>query len=182
VAAIVLRDPSLNLVRIEEGDLAEAQGVFSQSAAYHRLMLGKAADPDMARRCFQHPAPRLPQGRVFKHFLAIAAPNAASEFWGIVDLYVGFPKYSIATIATWLIRENKQRQGVGSAALQAVEAFLRREHPAVSWLDVTLSDDNLPGLKFALRNGFSRTSSWERVSGPDRERLLIRLEKRFVTT
>ncbi|MDX9719733.1 MAG: GNAT family N-acetyltransferase [Myxococcota bacterium] len=169
----------VDLVKVHEDDLALAQYCFDQTPSYHQLVMGEAADPGMARRCLHAPIPRSAKSlKVFKYF-AGALRSGSSEWVGLMDLYVAYPKYDAATIASFLVREPLHRRGWGSAMLESLEAWLGDCHPATSWLDITITDDNHVATRFLQARGFERTDDWHRIPFKGKERLVARFEKRL---
>lgn len=177
----------LSLRQLQTRDLVAAQEVFDATPSYHRMVMGHGATEDLARRCFEQEPPKPKKGiRVYKRMLGVERSRAPGdgrtpELVGVIDLYVGYPAYHIATMALMLIRESLQRQGYGSATLDALRAWLRRHHPAVEWLDCSITDDNLAATRFLLRAGFERTNSWHEVEVAGQRRRVIRLEHRLRT-
>lgn len=177
MAIALIETEDIVLAEIESRDITEAQGVFDQTPRFHRLLHGKPADPDMARRCFEKKPPKPRHGlRVWKHFLGVF-PVGSEEMIGAIDLFVGYPSYDIATIATFLLRESHQRKGHGSAAMKAMVQWLRKRHPAVLCADITLTDDNIPATRFLLSQHFQRTNDWDRIEIGGVDKRVIRLER-----
>ena len=165
MATSLLRTPKVLLARIEESDLPEAQQVFDRAIAYHRRMTGAAAPSDAAQRCYSRPAPKPKKGiRTFKYLLGILPtpkPGAdVGDIIGVVDCFVGYPQYDIATMATFIMSPDRRREGLSAAAIAAIVTWMKRDHPAVRWLDASITDDNLPATKFLMHCGFARTNSW----------------------
>lgn len=175
----------LTLRLLQASDLAAAQEVFDATPSYHRMMLGQVAPADIARRCFEQQPPAPKKGiRVFKRLLGIERRRAVGdergpELIGLMDLYVGYPGYQIATLALFVLRESLQRRGYGTAALGELRAWLRSHHPAIEWLDCSVTDDNLAGTRFLIKSGFERTNSWHEVEVAGKARRVIRLEHRL---
>ncbi|OIP32968.1 MAG: hypothetical protein AUK47_19800 [Deltaproteobacteria bacterium CG2_30_63_29] len=172
------------LASIEASDLPEVQRVFDESPTFHRLVSGKVAPRDIAQRCFekQPPAPRSAH-KIFKRFLSLLPPPVPgedhSEIIGVIDMYVGYPRYDIATIATLVLRERWQRKGLGSAAAALLTTYMKKEHPAVGWLDLAITDDNHAAAKFLIRSGFQRTDSWQPITVDGQQKRLVRLEMKL---
>lgn len=183
MATHVIDTGSIILARLEPADLAEAQQVFEQNVRYHRF-LGRGVDPAAARKCFDKEPPKPVKGvKVFKRFLGVfPSPDEDVrniEMIGVADIYVGYPGYQIATISTFMLRESWQHKGLGTQTIDAIVKWLARNHPAVEWLDASITDNNIPATKFLLKSGFDRTDSWHEVGEGDEKRRVIRLERKL---
>lgn len=175
MAIALTHNDRILLADLEAEDIPEAQRVFDESPHFHRLLHGRVADPDMATRCFHHTPPTPRHGlRVWKHFIGIFPPQS-DDVIGLIDIFVGFPRYDVATIATFVLRESFQRRGFGAAALDALIAWLRRRHPALLRLDITITDDNIPATRFLLSHGFERTDLWDRIDVGEQTKRVITL-------
>lgn len=172
------------LASIEPPDLPEVQRVFDESPIFHRLVSGKVAPKDIAQRCFDKKPPDPRHGhKIFKRFFSLLTPPVPgedhSEIIGVIDMYVGYPRYDIATIATLILREKWQRKGLGSAAASLLVTYMKKEHPAVIWLDLAITDDNHAAAKFLIRSGFHRTDTWQPITVDGKEKRLVRLEMKL---
>jgi len=183
MAISVIDTGRIILARLDEEDLEEAQAIFDDNRRYHHTV-GRTVAPDVARRAFERAPPKPVKGvKVFKRMLGIFPPleedAQKADMIGLIDIYIGYPGYQIATIATFLIRESLQHKGFGTAAMNALTTWLRREHPAVEWIDASVTDNNVAATKFLLKAGFTRTDSWHDVGEGDTKRRVIRLECRL---
>lgn len=178
MAILLHRTPDITLATLEDIDIPEAQRVFDDAPTYHRHVLGKTADPQMAHRCFHKKPPAPRHGlRVWKYMMGVFTPDASAQMVGVIDLFVGFPRYDVATLATFILRENQQRRGWGGKATDALALWIRTAHPATQWFDITITDDNLPATRFLLGHGFQRTDTWDKIEIDGKQRRVIRLER-----
>lgn len=176
MAIELISSPRVLLAEIEEEDIAEAQTVLDGAQRYHRLVHGRDANPDAAQRLFKHkPEPAQKGVRVWKRFVGIFPPNSTAMV-GVVDLIIGHPRYNLSTLATLVLRESYQRRGLGTATLEALTAWMKKNHPAVDWLDASITDDNLAATRFLLKNGFQRTNDWDKFELDGKTKRIIRLE------
>lgn len=169
------------LADLEEEDLAEAQDVLNHAQRYHRMVHGRDAPADAARRIFdrKHSAPQ-PGIRVWKRYLGIF-PAGSDAMVGVLDLFIGYPRYNVSSLATMVLREAYQRRGLGTATLELMTDWIRKHHPAVEWLDVSITDDNLQATRFLMKFGFQRTNDWEKFELEGKTKRIIRLEYPLVS-
>jgi GNAT superfamily N-acetyltransferase len=177
MAERLYRTDGVTLAKLEASDVEAAQRVLNDAPAYHRLVLGKVADPQMAKRCFEMKPPAPRHGlKVWKYMVGIYGPDEA-QLLGLMDVFVGFPRYDVATLATFVLKEGQQRRGWGGKAIDALATWMKGAHPATLWIDVTITDDNIPATHFLLGHGFERTDTWDKVELEGRTRRVIRLER-----
>ena len=153
---------------MDERNLAQVQEVLNHAPYYHTTIVQHSAS-GLAERCFEAPAPEVENSRVFKRFFIVDAPTIAKFPVATVDLYAGFPNYKTASIAMLVVREDCQRKGIGSTLLTRVlPAFLAECHPAVEFLSVSMTENNVPALRCLVKNQFERTNRWEKLDINDK--------------
>ena len=177
MALLLHQSPGLSLLQLATEDLPKAQKVFEQTPSYHLSVMGRPAPGDIAERCLEAQAPPpFSGGRTFKYMIGVARTPDDPSFVGVIDLFVGTPRFDIATIATFLISENLQRQHFGSQAMHALQAWLRGAHPVLRWLDLTVIDDNIAALRFLRTLQFERADYPQQIEINGKQRTMVRFE------
>ncbi|MFA5625260.1 MAG: GNAT family N-acetyltransferase [Bradymonadales bacterium] len=167
---------SFNVVQQE--DIALAQEIFERNSVYHNSVVHKSPSA-MAEACFHSQAPAVKNSRVFKYFLLIDMPKLATKPVAVLDLFVGFPNYKMASIATLLVRENLHRKGIASSILASLPQFLQQAHPACTTLSISVTDNNVAALRCLVKNEFKRVDSFLKIDANDREYTALTYRKSF---
>ena len=144
-------------------EIAQVQAILDHAVYYHSTIV-KYPATGMAQRCFYAKPPEGDGSRVFKRFFLVDDSSIGPGPLAAIDLYVGFPNYKTASIAMCVIRDEYQRKGLGRKILtEALPGFLRDQHPAVQFLSVSLTDNNVPALRCLLSCQYERTNRWEKL-------------------
>ena len=160
---LIFTHDTVTMKIVESSDLASVQEILDHAPYYHTSVV-QSSPSGLAERCFYAEPPEVKNSRVFKRFLLITDSAFASSPIATLDLFVGFPNYKTASIAMMVIREEYQRKGLGMKLLMhAIPAFLRASHPAVEFLSVSLTENNVAGLRCLLKCQFERTNRWEKL-------------------
>ena len=157
------RYQSVALHSVTREDVPMVQGILDHAAYYHANIVQVPA-AGMAGRCFEAEVPRVEGTRVYKHFFYVEDSSLGNIPLAALDLFVGFPNYKTASVAMLVIRDEYQRKGLGGRLLtETIPAFLRAYHPAVEWLSVSLTENNVPALRCLLKSQFERMNRWEKL-------------------
>ena len=154
---------SITLKTVEPSDIAEMQNILNRASYYHTTIL-QQSPAGLADRCFRAEVPTVSGSRVFRHlFLGSDARVGISPSFAL-DVFVGFPNYKIASVALFVIREDRQRKGTGREVLsQTLAQYLIEYHPAVETISVSLTENNVPALRCLVASGYERTNRWEKL-------------------
>jgi len=160
---VIFTCDAVTLKTVEASDLPLVQSILDHAPYYHTTIVQNPPS-GLAERCFYAETPEVPHTRVFKHFFLIRDLQFGEMPVATLDLFVGFPNYQTASVAMLVIREEYQRKGLGQKLLtHVIPAFLREHHPAVAYLSVSLTENNVPGLHCLLKSQYERTNRWEKL-------------------
>ncbi len=148
---------------VKPSDIPDVQSVLDHAPTYHSSIVQYSAS-GMAERCLNAEPPKVEGSRVFKRYFIVEDSSIAPGPIAAIDLFVGFPNYRIASVAMFVIREQCQRKGLGTRLLtEVLPGFLQEYHPAVEWLSVSLTENNVPALRCLLKCKYERTNRWEKL-------------------
>lgn len=170
---------SITLKTAERSDISEMQNILNRASYYHTTILQQSA-AGLAERCFHAEVPTVSGSRVFRHLFlgSDARVGIAPSF--VLDVFVGFPNYKIASVALFVIREDCQRKGTGREVLsQTLEQYLREYHPAVETISVSLTENNVPALRCLVASEYERTNRWEKFDIQGRPVIALTYRKNF---
>lgn len=154
---------SITFQSTSDRDIPQIQEILNRAPYYHTTLL-RQSSAGLADRCFHADPPTVEGSRVFRHLMLGSDSRLSISPSFVVDLFVGFPNYKTASIAMFVVREDCQRKGTGSAVLTAaLPAFLREYHPAVRTLMVSLIENNVPALRCLIASKYERTNRWEKL-------------------
>ncbi len=168
---------SIRFRAVTESDISSVQTVLDHASYYHTNIVQYPAN-GLADRCFHTEPPKVEGSRVFKRFFMIEDSSLGPGPLAALDLFVGFPNYKTASIAMLVIREDFQHKGLGVKLLtEAIPAFLKEYHPAVEWLSVSLTENNVPALRCLLKSKYERTNRWEKLDIKGRPIIAVTFKK-----
>lgn len=168
---------TIKMRTVKESDIASVQTVLDHASYYHSNIVQYPAN-GLADRCFHAEPPKVEGSRVFKRYFVIEDSSLGAGPVAALDLFAGFPNYKTASIAMLVIREDFQRKGLGSRLLlEAIPGFLKEFHPAVEFLSVSLTENNVPALRCLLKCKYERTNRWEKLDIKGRPIIAVTFKK-----
>lgn len=175
----VYRYDTITMRLVTREDIEDVQSILDHATYFNHTVV--RYDPvGMAQRCFTMEPPTVEGSRVFKRFFIIEDSSIAPGPLATLDLFVGFPNYQVASIAMFVIHEKYQRKGLGARLLtEAIPGFLSEYHPAVQWISVSLTENNVPGLRCLLKCKYERTNRWEKLDIKGRPIIALNYRKKF---
>ena len=149
-------------------DLASVRDVLDHNSHYHQNIVFRSPE-GLAERTLDVEVPQVQGSRVFRRFHLIEAPTLSPRPVALCDTFVGFPNYKTASVALLMVHEGYHRKGIGSHFLTlTLPKFLRETHPAVTWISVSLTDNNVPALRCLLKCRYTRSNQWEKLDARGR--------------
>ncbi len=164
----------LALVRVEAQHIDQVQAIFDGNKHYHERLL-HTPSKGLARACYDIEVPKL-QTKVYRYLL-LAVDAQSQNNVAVIDLFVGYPHFKIVTVATFVIAAKLQRKGYGTRLISVLDAFVQQKHPAVHKMYATVTDNNIPALRFLKHCDFKRTNSWDKIRKNGHELLATRMER-----
>lgn len=130
-------------------DLPALQELFERAADYFEIATGNPPARDEAPRAFVAgpPGKAVDDKRVIGVF-------AGRELVGVLDALTGWPDPATWTMGMLLLDPAHRCAGLGSAVLEAYEAWAAAEGAATLRTAVVSHHD--PGLRFLARHGYER--------------------------
>lgn len=144
-------------------EVSAVQSILDHAPYYHTNIVQYPAS-GLAQRCLTAEVPKVEGSRVFKRYFLIEDASIGCDPVAALDLFVGFPNYKTASVAMLVIREENQRKGLGTKLLtEVIPGFLKEYHPAVQFLSISLTENNVPALRCLLKCEYERTNRWEKL-------------------
>ena len=176
---LIFHHDTVTMKMVESSDLPSVQAILDHAPYYHTSIV-QFSPSGLAERCFHAEPPEVEHSRVFKRFFVITDTAFGSSPVATLDLFVGFPNYKTASVAMLVIREENQRKGLGLKLLtRVIPAFLREHHPAVEYLSVSLTENNVAGLRCLLKSQYERTNRWEKLDIKGRPIIALSYRKKL---
>jgi RimJ/RimL family protein N-acetyltransferase len=141
----------LTLRELGAGDEAVLQALLESDPDYTVRVTGYPPGPSDALSLLMMRPESVPESR--KVVLGVFERGALVA---VVDLLRGYPAPEYVFIGLLLVEGVRQRQGVGAAALAAVERYAG-QWPEARRFRLAVVDTNAPVLGFWLRMGFEAT-------------------------
>lgn len=159
----IFRSGQMIFRAVERSDLERVQAVLDKAAYYHTTIVQRSPS-GLAQRMYEAAAPQVDGGRVFRHFMMVELSAHEGNPIGVLDIFAGFPSYKICSVASFILRDDCQRKGYGKMILtETLPSFLKMYHPAVTTLSISLTENNVPGMRCLLSSGYERTNRWEKL-------------------
>ncbi|MBQ9395446.1 MAG: GNAT family N-acetyltransferase [Proteobacteria bacterium] len=168
---------TLKMQTVTENEVSDVQSVLDHAPYYHSNIVQYPAS-GLAQRCLTAEVPKVEGSRVFKRYFLIEDSSFGPGPLAALDLFVGFPNYKTASVAMLVIREDYQRKGLGTKLLtEGIPGFLNEYHPAVQFLSISLTENNVPALRCLLKCEYERTNRWEKLDIRNRPVIALTFRK-----